>query len=43
MFFPFGKYKGMKLTEVNEKYPDYIDWAKKNIDHEPLISLLKQI
>lgn len=41
--FPFGKYKGMKLTEVNEKYPDYIDWAKKNIDHEPLMSLLKQI
>lgn len=41
--FPFGKYKGMKLTEVNEKFPDYIDWAKKNIDHEPLISLLKQL
>lgn len=41
--FPFGKYKGMKLTEVNERYPDYIDWAKKNIDHEPLMSLLKQI
>ena len=41
--FPFGKYKGMKLTEVNEKFPDYIDWAKKNIDHEPLMSLLKQL
>lgn len=41
--FPFGKYKGMKLTEVNEKFPDYIDWAKKNIDHEPLMNLLKQL
>lgn len=41
--FTFGKYKGMKLTEVNEKFPDYIDWAKKNIDHEPLMSLLKQL
>lgn len=41
--FPFGKYKGMKLTEVNKLYPDYIDWAKKNINHEPLMSLLKQI
>lgn len=41
--FPFGKYKGMKLTEVNEKFPDYIDWAKKNIDHEPLKSFLKQL
>lgn len=41
--FPFGKYKGMKLTEVNEKFPDYIDWTKKNIDHEPLMNLLKQL
>lgn len=41
--FPFGKYKGMKLTEVNEKFPDYIDWAKKTIDHEPLKSFLKQL
>ena len=41
--FTFGKYKGMKLKEVNEKFPDYIDWAKKNIDHEPLMSLLKQL
>lgn len=41
--FPFGKYKGMKLTEVNEKFPDYIEWAKKTIDHEPLKSFLKQL
>ena len=41
--FTFGKYKGMKLTEVNEKHPDYIDWAKKTIDHEPLKSFLKQL
>lgn len=41
--FTFGKYKGLKLTEVNEKHPDYIEWAKKTIDHEPLKSLLKQL
>ena len=41
--FTFGKYKGMKLTEVNEKFPDYIDWAKKNLKTEPLMSLLKQL
>lgn len=41
--FPFGKYKGMKLTEVKEQYPDYIEWAKNNIDGEPLKSLLKLI
>lgn len=41
--FPFGKYKGMKLTEVNEQHPDYIDWAKDNIDREPLATLLKQL
>lgn len=41
--FPFGKYRGMKLTEVNEQHPDYIEWAKKNIDREPLLSLLKQL
>lgn len=41
--FQFGKYKGMKLTEVNEQHPDYIDWAKENIDREPLATLLKQL
>lgn len=41
--FPFGKYKGMKLTDVNTQHPDYIDWAKQNIDSEPLVSLLKQL
>lgn len=41
--FPFGKYKGMKLVEVKEQHPDYIDWAKKNIEHEPLMGLLKQL
>lgn len=41
--FTFGKYKGLKLTEVNEKHPDYIEWAKKTIDHEPLKSFLIQL
>lgn len=39
--FTFGKHKGMKLTEVNEQYPDYIAWCKENIDREPLKGLLK--
>lgn len=41
--FPFGKYKGMKLTDVKEQYPDYIEWAKKNIERDPLKTLLTQI
>ena len=41
--FPFGKYKGMKLLEVNEQHKDYIEWAKQNIDSEPLKSLLTQL
>lgn len=41
--FTFGKYKGMKLIDVNEQHPDYIEWAKKTIDREPLITLLKQL
>lgn len=41
--FPFGKYRGMKLTEVNEKYPDYISWAKRNIENKQLKELLEQI
>lgn len=24
----FGKYKGLKLTEIIEKYPDYAEWLK---------------
>lgn len=41
--FPFGKYKGMKLTDVNEQHPDYIEWCKKNIESEPLVNLLKEV
>lgn len=40
---PFGKHKGMKLKELNEQFPDYVDWLKENIDREPLVSLLKQL
>lgn len=41
--FHFGKYNGMKLTEVNEQHPDYIEWAKKNIEREPLKTLLTKL
>lgn len=41
--FNFGKYNGMKLTDVNEQHPDYIEWMKKNIDREPLKTLLTQL
>jgi hypothetical protein len=41
--FPFGKFQGMKLTEVNEQHPWYIEWAKHNIDREPLKTLLMQL
>ena len=41
--FPFGKYVGMKLVDVNKEHPNYIAWAKKNIESEPLKTLLTQL
>lgn len=40
---PFGKYKGLKLTDVAKSDPSYISWIKHNIEKEPLKSLLKQL
>lgn len=39
----FGKYKGRKLTEVNELDTGYIDWLKENYGKEPVRSLLKKL
>ena len=41
--FSFGKYKGIKLTDVVAKDSGYIEWCKENIDREPLRTLLNKI
>jgi uncharacterized protein (DUF3820 family) len=41
--FPFGKYVGTKLVDVKKEHPDYIVWAKKNIESEPLKTLLTHL
>lgn len=40
---PFGKHKGETLKQVIETDKQYIDWAKQNIEREPLRSILKEI
>ena len=40
---PFGKYKGKTLPEIKDIDPGYISWAKKNMDKEPVRTLLSQI
>lgn len=32
---PFGKYQGMKLTEVNDQDPRYIKWIKGKLEEDP--------
>lgn len=39
----FGKYKGMTLTEINNRDKNYIQWAKENIRQEPVRSLLEKL
>ena len=41
--FPFGKYKGKTIPEVEKENPGYIKWAKKYIEKEPAKTLLKQL
>ena len=31
--FPFGKYKGEKISDVLEVDAGYLDWAEKKVDH----------
>lgn len=40
---PFGKYAGKTIIDVYNKSPSYIEWAKQNINSEPMKSLLKEI
>ena len=39
----FGKHNGKTLPQINEVDPGWIDWAKSNIDREPVKSLLKLV
>lgn len=40
----FGKYKGMTLIEINEKYPYYIQWLKKEgVEKEPCKTLIEKL
>lgn len=39
----FGKYSGKTLPEIKNIDPGYIEWAKKNMEREPVKSLLKEI
>lgn len=39
--FPYGKYKGKTIPEVNAENPGYIKWAKENMEKEPARSLLQ--
>ena len=39
----FGKHKGEKLVDVAESDPSYIEWAKENMNKEPVRSLLKKL
>lgn len=39
----FGKHSGKTLPEIQKYDPSYIVWAKKNIDREPIKTLLTQL
>ena len=39
----FGKHKGENLIDVAESDPSYIEWAKENMNKEPVRSLLKKL
>lgn len=39
----FGKHKGEKLIDVAVSDPSYIEWAKENMNKEPVRSLLKKL
>ena len=37
----FGKHKGKTLAQVKDEDPSWIEWAKENIQREPVAGLLK--
>lgn len=39
--FTFGKHKGLKLTEVIEKYDDYIQWLLENSEDKKLLKCIE--
>ena len=39
--FTFGKYNGKTIPEVAKENPQYIEWAKANMEKEPAKTLLK--
>ncbi|CUX42844.1 hypothetical protein BN3590_01383 [Clostridium sp. C105KSO15] len=39
----FGKHSGEKLIDVAKSDPNYIVWAKENMNKEPVRSLLKKL
>ena len=39
--FPFGKFAGKTIAEVNAEAPWYIKWAKENLEKEPARSLVR--
>lgn len=39
----FGKHNGKTLSEIAAEDPNYIAWAKENINREPLKTLLQQM
>ena len=42
-FFPFGKYKGQKISDVIEKDKDYAIWMCENVDHLDLKVTLSKL
>lgn len=40
---PFGKYKGFTLLQIQKMDPQYISWAKENMEKEPVKTLLKEL
>jgi uncharacterized protein (DUF3820 family) len=31
--FTFGKYKGLKVTDLIDSNPEYVKWASKNVPY----------
>lgn len=37
----FGKYSGMRLIDVYNKKPDYIDWLEQNVSRRDVLTMIK--
>ena len=38
---PFGKHAGMRLIDVYQKMPDYVEWMEKNIQKRDVLNQIK--